>query len=97
MNAALSKSINVIVILLVFALTGTSTAYISGLLTSALGVEKWSLLFWVVWLIFIFPLYQGLTLVFAFIFGKFDYFYTRQKKIANKVLSLFKRKDASRD
>ncbi|MFH1527811.1 MAG: DUF6787 family protein [Bacteroidota bacterium] len=88
MNNKFKKTINFVLIILVFALTGSSTAYLSGVIMSALGAEPWTLFYVIGYLLFIFPLYQGLTLVYAFLLGQFDFFYVRQKKIALKVVSL---------
>ena len=93
MNKKLKRSIDFTLIIVVFALTGSSTAFLSGIIMSALGAEPWTIQYIVGYLLFIFPLYQGLTLVYAAIFGKFTWFYSRQKKIALKIASLFKKKN----
>jgi len=85
------KVFDFILIILVFALTGSSTAYLSGKLTTAIGIQPWTFGFFLGWLFFIFPLYQLLTLFYAFIFGKFNFFYSRQKKIFFKLTGLFKK------
>lgn len=81
MSPKLKKSIDFISIILVFALTGSSTAYLSGVITSSLGIKPWTMGYVVGYILLIFPLYQGLTLVYAAIFGKFNFFFQRQKKI----------------
>lgn len=88
----MKKSVDFILIIIVFALTGSTTAYLSGIIMKLLGAEPWTFGFVAGYLIFIFPLYQGLTLVYAAIFGKFNWFYSRQKKIAKKVAGVFYRK-----
>ena len=92
MKEKIKKTIDFILIITVFALTGSSTAFLSGIIMNALGAEPWTIQYVVGYLLFIFPLYQGLTLVYAFIFGKFNWFYSRQKKIFLKIASLFSRK-----
>ena len=89
MRSKLKKTIDFILIIIVFALTGSSTAFLSGIIMTAIGAEPWTIGFAVGYLFLIFPLYQGLTLVFAFIFGKFNWFYSRQKKIAKRIGSFF--------
>lgn len=91
MDPKLKKTIDFILIIIVFALTGSSTAFLSGIIMTAIGVEPWTFGFAVGYLFLIFPLYQSLTLVYAFIFGKFNWFYLRQKKIAKRIGSLFVR------
>lgn len=77
----LLKIWNVIRILAVFALAGSSTAFFSGLIMSALGAKPWTWGYVIGYILFIFPLYQILTIIYAFILGKFRFFYDRQKKI----------------
>lgn len=91
MNSKVRKSWDFISIIAVFALTGSSTAYLSGVIMTALGAEPWTWGYIGGYLLFIFPLYQGLTLVYAAIFGKFNWFFSRQKKIVQKIGSLFKK------
>jgi hypothetical protein len=94
MDPKLKKTIDFVLIILVFAITGSSTAFLSGIIMTAIGVEPWTFGFAIGYLFLIFPLYQALTLVYAFIFGKFNWFYSRQKKIANKVAGLFRKSKA---
>ena len=89
MDPKLKKTIDFVLIIIVFALTGSSTAFLSGIIMTAIGAEPWTFGFAVGYLFLIFPLYQTLTLVYAFIFGKFNWFYSRQKKIAKRIGSLF--------
>ncbi|MBZ0183213.1 MAG: hypothetical protein K8F60_12225 [Melioribacteraceae bacterium] len=91
MNTKVKKTINFISIIAVFALTGSSTAFLSGLFMNWLGVKPWTFGYFIGWLFFIFPLYQVLTIVYAFIFRQFDFFYSRQKKIAKKLIELIKK------
>lgn len=93
MKNSTKKTIDFILIITVFAITGSSTAFLSGIIMNALGAEPWTFGYVIGYLLFIFPLYQGLTLVYAFIFGKFNWFYSRQKKIVQKMASLFSSKN----
>jgi len=68
------------IILLVFAVTGSSAAYISKLIMPLTGLEK-GVIYWVAYIILITPIYQVLLLGYAFIFGKFSYFFEKQKKL----------------
>ena len=91
MNERTKKTIDFILIITVFAITGSSTAFLSGIIMNALGAEPWTIQYILGYLFFIFPLYQALTLVYAFIFGKFNWFYSKQKKMFNKLIELFKK------
>lgn len=70
-----------IIILLVFAVTGSTAALLPKFFMPYTGLVKGS--FWYVfwYIILITPVYQVLLLGYAFIFGKFRYFYEKQKKI----------------
>jgi hypothetical protein len=54
----------------------------------ALGAEPWTWGYLTGYLLFIFPLYQILTIFFAFILGNFRFFFDRQKKIFLYLLRL---------
>lgn len=91
MKEKIKKTIDFILIITVFALTGSSTAFLSGIIMNALGAEPWTFQYILGYMLFIFPLYQGLTLVYAFIFGKFNWFFLRQKKILKSIIKLFQK------
>ncbi|MBN1301199.1 MAG: hypothetical protein JW995_08265 [Melioribacteraceae bacterium] len=91
MKTNIKKTIDFVLIIMVFAITGSSTAFLSGIIMNAVGAEPWTFGFVAGYLFLIFPLYQALTLVFAFIFGKFSWFYSRQRKTVIKTVELFKR------
>ncbi len=67
------------IILIVFALTGTTASFVPKYLMPFLGLER-GVLYWVVYVLLITPVYQVLLLVYAFLFGKFTYFYELEKK-----------------
>ncbi|MFT3704204.1 MAG: phosphoribosylglycinamide formyltransferase [Agriterribacter sp.] len=71
------------IILLVFAITGTTTAYITKVITSWVGFTSetswiWKMLLRLVMLIFG---YQVILLTVAFIFGQFSFFWKYEKKL----------------
>ena len=70
-----------LIILLVFALTGTTAALLPKYLMPFSGLAKGSFSYIFVYILIITPIYQVLLLVYAFIFGKFAYFYEKEKKI----------------
>jgi hypothetical protein len=85
-----------LLIIIIFACTGTTTVFITALITNLFGLEKWSLPYILLYIFLIFPLYQFLLLVYAFIFRRFDYFFGRQKKIVKRIGSLFSRETANK-
>lgn len=83
---------HIFMVLLVFAVTGTAVARISGPLTEAMGIEKFTFLYWVVWFVVLFPIYQVLLITVAFVFCKYSYFKNKQKKFLRLMTYPFFRK-----
>jgi high-affinity nickel permease len=72
----------VFVILLVFAVTGSSAAYLSKPILTLFGISNknpWE--YYSLYIILIFPIYQILLVSFGFIFGQFTFFWAFEKKI----------------
>ncbi|WP_340063092.1 DUF6787 family protein [Ascidiimonas aurantiaca] len=82
-----------IAVFLVFAVTGSASARISGPILHAFGFERsifdsewyWSLMYWIIRLLVIFPVYQILLIVFAFFFGQFRFFWDFEKKMLSRI------------
>ncbi|MFY7989014.1 MAG: DUF6787 family protein [Flavobacterium sp.] len=73
-----------IIIFIVFAITGSTAAYLSKPLTNFLGVTKENLSLWIYWpirLIIIFPAYQILLVLIGALFGQFNFFWEFEKKM----------------
>ncbi len=88
MRITKKNTLDFIIIIIVFAVTGFTTVYVSSLITDIFGLEKWSLLYILIYIFLIFPTYHLLLLGYAFLFGKFDFFWARIKKIISKISSL---------
>lgn len=76
------------IIFIVFAITGSSAAYLSKPVTTALGITKENLSLWLYWpirLIVIFPVYQVLLVVLGALFGQFQFFWEFEKKMLNRM------------
>jgi len=89
----------VFVIIVVFAVTGSSAAYLSKPILAAIGIEKGIVSNWVyypLYIILIFPVYQVLLVSFGFIFGQFTFFWAFEKKLLKScgLGFLFKEKKA---
>lgn len=81
-------------ILLVFAITGTATAYLSKVMVQWTGLDEtthwaWKLAFRLVVLIFG---YQVIILLVAFLLGQFPFFWNYEKKILTRMGLLRKEK-----
>lgn len=89
--------LQVILIFIVFGLTGSSVVAIKKPLFAILGVTDaepvW--LKTVLYLIFIFPLYQSLLLVYGFLFGQFNFFWEKEKKLFRNIARPFRKKTDS--
>ena len=86
------KSIfQVVLILIVFAITGMTVVWARPIIFKLLGIENangW--LKTVSYLVLVFPLYQALLLFYGFVFGQFSFFWEKEKKLLNTVLRLFR-------
>ena len=74
----------VFVIIVVFAITGSTAAYLSKPILFSIGVEKGMVSNWVyfpLYIFLIFPVYQLLLVCFGFIFGQFTFFWAFEKKL----------------
>ena len=76
-----------IIILIVFAITGSASAWLSKPFCTWLGITKESLGYWIipVRLILIFPIYQVLLVFIGFIFGQFQFFWNFEKKMLKRL------------
>lgn len=71
------------IIFVVFAITGSASAYLSKPFCVWLGIGKEDLGHWFtpVRLLLIFPIYQVLLVAIGFLFGQFNFFWTFEKKM----------------
>jgi hypothetical protein len=78
----------VFVIILVFAITGSSAAYLSKPILSLFGIVKGNVSNWLyypLYILLIFPVYQLLLVSFGFIFGQFTFFWAFEKKMLKSM------------
>jgi hypothetical protein len=76
------------VIIVVFAVTGSSAAYLSKPILSLFGIVKGSVSNWLyypLYILLIFPVYQVLLVSFGFIFGQFTFFWAFEKKMLKSM------------
>ena len=88
----LTSIFQVVLIMVVFALTGMTVVWIRPIIFHILGVDHangW--IKTVCYLILVFPLYQILLLVYGFMFGQFTFFWEKEKKLVNALIRLFSR------
>lgn len=84
----IDSNFQIILILIVFALTGSTSAKLAGPLCDFLGLHQenspWYL-YWFVRLILIFPIYQVLLVTFGWLFGQFQFFWQFEKKMLSRM------------
>lgn len=78
----------VVVILVVFAVTGSTSALLSKPILEFIGITKDTVSVWIyypLYIILIFPVYQVLLVTFGFIFGQFKFFWAFEKKMLRSM------------
>ena len=77
-----------VVIFIVFAVTGSTSSYISKPILAWLGLSKDAVSPWIyypLYIILIFPAYQVLLLFFGFISGQIKFFWAFEKKMLKSI------------
>ena len=84
----IDSNLQIILILIVFALTGSTSAKLAGPLCEFLGLHRDSspwYFYWFIRLILIFPIYQILLVFFGWLFGQFKFFWQFEKKMLSRM------------
>ena len=84
----ITSNFQLVIIFVVFAITGSSSAYLSKPVIEWLGISKDYFSQWIyipLRLIIIFPVYQILLVFFGFIFGQFKFFWNFEKKMLKSM------------
>lgn len=84
----ITSNYQLVVILIVFAATGSTSAYLSKPILNYFGFTRDIIspfLYWPLYLILIFPVYQVLLLTFGFISGQFTFFWAFEKKMLKSM------------
>jgi hypothetical protein len=77
-----------VVIFVVFAITGSTAAYLSKPILDWFGISKETISLWIYYLLYIiliFPVYQVLLVSFGFLFGQFNFFWAFEKKMLRSM------------
>jgi hypothetical protein len=89
----LQSLMQVVAVLAVFTLTGSTVVWIRRFLFDVLGFDD-TTPFWlktVTYLLFIMPFYQLLLLAYGFLLGQFSFFWEKEKKLARRIGRAFRR------
>lgn len=83
----ITSNLQLTIIFVVFAITGSSAAILSKPFTSLVGISKENLGYFYlpVRLIVIFPIYQVLLVIIGAIFGQFSFFWNFEKKMLYRM------------
>jgi len=83
----IDSNFQIIIIFIVFAITGSASAWLSKPFCYWLGITRQELDFWFtpVRLLLIFPIYQVLLVLIGFLFGQFDFFWGFEKKMLRRM------------
>jgi manganese efflux pump family protein len=84
----IETNFQLVVIFIVFAITGSSSAYFSTPILNFLGINKETsnvFVYYILKIIIIFPVYQVLLLFFGLISGQFKFFWNFEKKMLTRL------------
>ncbi len=84
----LKSNFQLVIILIVFAITGSGSLYISKPLIEFLSISSENMdiyLYWILRFIIVTVVYQFVLLIVAFLFGQFNWFWNFEKKILKKM------------
>ena len=84
----ITSNFQLIIILVVFAITGSLSLVVSEPILEILGIKSSSMSAWLftpLRLIIVFPVYQLLILIIGFLFGQFNFFWNLEKKMLIKM------------
>ena len=81
------SNFQLIVIFLVFAITGSTASKLAAPVTHLMGIDRELVSAWIYWpirILVIFPIYQILLVVFGWLFGQFSFFWNFEKKMLSR-------------
>ena len=84
----ITNNFQLVIIFIVFGITGSLSVVVSDPLLYFIGLEKDSMSPWVftpLRLLIVFPIYQVLILIIGALFGQFNFFWTFVKKMLSKI------------
>ncbi|MRH99299.1 diacylglyceryl transferase [Kriegella sp. EG-1] len=89
----ISSNFQLIIIFIVFAITGSSSVYIAKPFLEWIGMNREAFpssalggtLYWILRILLIFPFYQILLVVFGWLFGQFKFFWAFEKKMLSRM------------
>ena len=83
------KVVHIVLVLAVFTCTGFTVAWLGRQIVEWIGIERYSLGYWLMWIFAMLPIYNVIILGYAFIFGNFTFFRQKQIKTWKRIKGLF--------
>ena len=84
----IKSNLQLVIIFVVFGITGSTAAYISDPLMELINIKKSELnifIYWIIRVIVITFVYQIILLLVAFVFGQFKFFWNFEKKLLKRI------------
>ena len=84
----ITSNYQIIIILLVFSITGSIAVWIAKPVLNLIGLDKEGVspwLFWPIRIFIIFPIYQILIVIIGALFGQFKFFWAFEKKMLSRL------------
>ena len=84
----ITSNFQLIIILLVFSITGSVAVVIANPVLNLFGLERSTVVPWIFWpirILIVFPIYQILILIFGGLFGQFKFFWNFEKKMLSRL------------
>ena len=83
-----NSNFQLVIILIVFAITGSLSLYLSEFILNFLNINQNNmniLFYWFLRILILFPVYQFLLILIGTLFGQFSYFWKFEKKFLKKI------------
>ncbi len=84
----IESNLQIVLILIVFAITGSTASYIGKPILAYLSVTQESfgtIGYWIIRILILFIMYQFLLVFFGWVFGQFNFFWNFEKKMLSRL------------
>lgn len=85
----IQSNLQMVLILIVFSLTGSSSVYIAKPILAFFEIQKESMSLWLYYplrILIIFPCYQVILILIGTLFGQFTFFWNLEKKMMRRMI-----------
>lgn len=96
----INSNIDIIAILIVFAINGSFAAWVANPITEWIGLDKATthgVIYWPIRILLVFPIYQLTLPIVGWCFGQFKFFWAFEKKMFNRMVGKGSKKSNSND